>query len=110
MKAALSTLWLIGLAGCATADPAYTASDPAAERRVAYRCEDGPDVELNVVFASEIATIESPSGPAVTLRQRPAGSGLLYESPGRSLLRRGDELTYVVEGDRIHCREGLIPR
>jgi len=85
MKAAFLTMSMVLLAGCSTI------ADDGGERRVVYACNYGPN--LTVVYAPSVARIESTDG-AVTLRQRPSGSGFWYEDATHSLRGKGDDITY----------------
>jgi membrane-bound inhibitor of C-type lysozyme len=85
MKAAFLIAASAVLAGCST-----IAGD-APERRVVYACNYGSN--LTVVYAGSVARIESAEG-IVTLRQRPSGSGFLYESATHSLRGSEAEITY----------------
>ena len=68
-----------------------TIAGQPSERRVTYACSYGPN--LTVVYGRSFARIESADG-AVTLAQRPSGSGFWYESATHSLRGSGNEITY----------------
>ena len=73
------------VAGCSTIGAG------GSERRVTYACNYGPD--LTVTYGRSFARIESADG-TVTLAQRPAASGVWFESATHSLRGSGDEISY----------------
>ena len=85
MKAAILIAASAVLAGCST-----IAGQPS-ERRVTYACNYGAN--LTVVYGRSFARIESADG-AVTLSQRPSGTGFWYESATHSLRGSGNEISY----------------
>jgi membrane-bound inhibitor of C-type lysozyme len=66
----------------------------AAERRVIFECDRGP--EIVVVFAGDVARIESETGPPIVMQQRVSGSGFWYESGTHSIRGKGEEITYTI--------------
>nr|WP_295111329.1 MliC family protein [uncultured Caulobacter sp.] len=93
-KTIILALATVLLAGCET-DAPPKAAPPAETRRVTYGCDRGPD--LTVVYGEGTASIiGSDGGAAVVLPQKPAASGVWYETPTHSIRGKGDEVTYTV--------------
>lgn len=94
LKPIIPGLAAILVAGCATTAPA-TAPPAPEERRVTYGCDRGPD--LTVVYAEGQASIIGSDGTAaIVLPQKPAASGVWYETATHSIRGKGDEVTYTV--------------
>jgi hypothetical protein len=91
VKVAVPRLAALALAACATDGGG---GGGTAERRVIFQCDRGP--EIVVVFAGDVARIESETGPPIVMQQRPAGSGFWYESGTHSIRGKGDEITYTI--------------
>ncbi|MGH8053904.1 MAG: MliC family protein [Stenotrophomonas sp.] len=93
-------LVVASMAGCAT----HPSDSTAAERRVNYTCEGGPD--LTVIYAGEVARVVQPDGSTVDLPAQVTGSGFSYGTPMHNLRGKGTELTYTV-GRMVprECRE-----
>ena len=94
LKPIIPGLAAILVAGCATTAPA-TAPPAPEEHRVTYGCDRGPD--LTVVYAEGQASIIGSDGTAaIVLPQKPAASGVWYETATHSIRGKGDEVTYTV--------------
>lgn len=91
----IAPLLLAVAAGCARAPE---------ERRVAFACENGTEIE--VVFAGDEARITRPGARPMVLRQRPAGSGYWYESATHGLRGKGREVMYTIgRAAPVTCHE-----
>lgn len=94
----LPILALAALAGC------FTAPIDAGEVRVTYACENG--TAMVVIYEGEIARIVNRGGEPIWLRQRPAGSGVWYESATHSLRGEDEEILYTVgRMAPVRCRQ-----
>ena len=76
------------LAACAT-DPA--AGPPASDRRVAFLCSNGENVEMRF-FPQQGVGVLVRGGRTQELQQQPAASGFLYVGGGTTVRGQGDEL------------------
>ncbi len=92
MKATIALLAALTLAACAT--DGGGAGGGTAERRVIYQCDR--DTEIVVVFAGDVARIESETGPPIVLRRGQAASGFLFESATHSIRGTEDRITYTI--------------
>ena len=91
MRAALPICAALTLAACATAPGD---SGGTAERRVIYQCDRGD--EIVVVFAGDVARIESETGPPIVMQRRQSASGFWFESGTHSIRGTEDQITYTI--------------
>jgi len=89
MNAILPVLAALTLAACAT-----DGGGAAAEQRVSYRCDRGD--EIVVVFAGDVARIESPTDPPIVMQRGQADSGFLFESGTHSIRGTQDQISYTI--------------
>ncbi|THV25505.1 MliC family protein [Peteryoungia ipomoeae] len=75
-----------------------TAVADEADGEVLYGCDDGNN--LRVRFDSKEAVVVLPQGEAVTLPQRPSGSGFWYSNGRHEMRGKGDEMQFAV-GRRV---------
>ena len=89
MKASAPVLAALALAACTTDD-----GGAGAERRVVYQCDRGD--EIVVVFAGDVARIESPTSPPIVMQRGQAASGFLFESGTHSIRGTEQQVSYAI--------------
>lgn len=94
MRVWLPAFAVLTLAACTTPGGGGGGGGNTAERRIIYQCDRGD--EINVVFAGDVARIESPSGPPIVLQRRPADSGFLFETATHSIRGTDEQITYTI--------------
>jgi heat shock protein HslJ len=78
---------------------------PSAARTVDFVCDGGQ--RLSVTFEGSVARLVDQTGRRATLEQKPAASGIHYESAGESLRGKGQEITWSRTGVApLVCRGG----
>ena len=84
----LSTLTVL-LASCAAAPPEEGAR---ADRRVAFSCTNGEEIEVHFFRIRKVAFLAR-GGRSIELQQQPSGSGFIYSYGPNTIRGKGDDLT-----------------
>ncbi|MDR1709045.1 MAG: MliC family protein [Candidatus Accumulibacter sp.] len=78
---------------------------PGGMNRVLYRCDNGERVEMHYFPERETATLIR-NGRSLELRQRPAGSGVIYSNGPNTVRGKGREIMLeLARMAPITCRE-----
>lgn len=93
MRVFVPALAALTLAACTT-NPGGGGGGGTAERRVIFQCDR--DNEIVVVFAGDVARIESETGPPIVLQRREATDGFLFESGTHSIRGTEEAISYTI--------------
>lgn len=80
------------LASCASTTSKE--SSPA-ERRVAFACTNGEEIEVRFFTEQGLAVLNR-GGRMVELQQQPSGSGFIYSNGPNTIRGKGDDLTVEI--------------
>jgi hypothetical protein len=88
MKLFAAALLAATLAACAAGNAPPTAGG----RRVSYACDRGPG--MTVIYAGDMARIESGNGQTLLLQRKKSDAGFWYESPTHRIRGQGNLMTF----------------